>query len=152
MPPPAAGRSSSRPGHAVAAPAAPSAADDLAAAKARDIARNVDFLRVLAGDKARLAADPSKDPMVGYVAFGGGGHALGGGDASAGGGGGGVPAQTNVTGEKRRVIVGGEIQIASGLSDTADERARRAAAARARLTRAASSEGAAAAPALPASE
>lgn len=100
------------------------------AARQRDIARNIDFLRVLAGEKSRLADDPTTE-KVGYVAFGGGGQSLGGGGSAA-------PAQTNTTGEKRRVIVNGELTTASGLSDTADERARRAAAARARLAKASS--------------
>jgi len=86
----------------------------------------VDFLRVLAGEKTRLSDDPSKDPAS-FVAFGGSGNRLGGTAAPAhppaGGGG----------GDKRRVVVDGVLQTATGFSDTAAEREKRAAAARARL-------------------
>jgi hypothetical protein len=99
----------------------------MAAARARDIARNVDFLRVLAGEKSTLSADPSREPTnPAFQAFAGSGHKLGGAGAAssdgAGAGGGG-----------KRVMVDGVVKLANGHSDTADERAKRAAAARARF-------------------
>jgi hypothetical protein len=102
----------------------------MAAARARDIARNVDFLRVLAGEKSTLSADPSREPTnPAFQAFAGSGHKLGGssggaGAASGDGGGGGAG---------KRVMVDGVVKLANGHSDTADERAKRAAAARARF-------------------
>jgi hypothetical protein len=126
---------------AAAAPAAASAApvnnsSNLSdeALKARDIARNIDFLRVLAGDKTKLAADPTK-PTEGYIPFGGQGAKVGGDSAVADD----IPAQTNTTGEKRKVVLNGAVQIAKGTSDLESERAKRAAAVAARFSKPADS-------------
>jgi hypothetical protein len=106
----------------------------MADAKARDIARNIDYLRVLAGEKSMLSADPTKE-HVGYVAFGGSGTRV----ANAGNT---LSSQnTNTTGEKRRVIKDGMVTIATGLSDMSTEREKRAAAAKARLTQAPADSG-----------
>jgi len=104
----------------------------LEARRREDIARNVDYLKVLAGEKSKLSSDPKKD--LGYIAFGGVGNKVGG-----GGGEGGPSANLykGNAGPKRVVGADGKLGLARGASDSVAERERRAAAAEARMARAA---------------
>lgn len=116
-----------------APPRAPavSLSDAQEAARQADIAKSVDFLRVLAGDKAKLGAGSGAGT---HVAFGGMGNKLGGGGAAEG------PSKDlyrNTGPAKKVVSADGTIGIARGATDAAEERERRAAAALARFAAAA---------------
>ena len=90
----------------------------------RDIARNVDYLRVLAGEKSKLAADPGAGKE--YIPFGGGGSKLGGDRTN-------LPTDTGNGIKKKIVTSEGNITIKKGVTDGVNEREKRAAAALARL-------------------
>lgn len=90
----------------------------------RDIARNVDYLRVLAGEKSKLAADPGAGKE--YIPFGGGGAKLGGDRTN-------LPMDTGNGMKKKIVTAQGNVTYAKGVTDSANEREKRAAAALARL-------------------
>ena len=124
----------------VAAAAAASLNED---ARARDIARSVDFLRVLAGEKSKLAAsdsDATSSSASAFTSFGGKGQSLGGApSSSAAPSSAAAPSASTV---KRFVSAGGILTNATAAtlppvvvrSLTADvERERRAAAALARM-------------------
>jgi hypothetical protein len=108
-------------------------------ARRRDIARNADFLRVLAGEKTKLAAaDEAALP------FSGSGQKLGGSTAGT------DPTDTGRGGPKRKVVNAmGQLTYAKGVTDSLPEREKRAAAALARINAmqksAAATEGAASA-------
>lgn len=103
----------------------PSHLSEFEQAKNKDIQRNVDFLRVLAGEKSKLAADPTQDKS--YVAFQGKAQKLGG-DLSS------IPQGADAgTGKKRVVKADGSVGYNKGVTDTKEERDKRAAAALARL-------------------
>jgi hypothetical protein len=108
------------------APAPASASNELSQEelRRRDVARNVDFLRVLAGEKSKLAADPSQSKD--YVAFQGGGQKLGGDRTN-------LPTDTGMGVKKKVVTAEGKVAYAKGVTDSAGEREKRAAAALARL-------------------
>ena len=120
-----------------------------ASARARDIARSVDFLRVLAGAKPTLAAadDPGDGSGGGYVPFGGQGNRLSSSSSSSSssnnnGGSGDAPPPPPMDPSrdpnKKRVVIdaSGRIGFAKGFADSEGERAKRAAAALARLQQA----------------
>ena len=92
-------------------------------ARRRDIARNADFLRVLAGEKTKLAAaDEAALP------FSGSGQKLGGSTAGT------DPTDTGRGGPKRKVVNAmGQLTYAKGVTDSLPEREKRAAAALARI-------------------
>jgi len=92
-------------------------------ARRRDIARNADFLRVLAGEKTKLAAaDETALP------FSGSGQKLGGSTAGT------DPTDTGRGGPKRKVVNAmGQLTYAKGVTDSLPEREKRAAAALARI-------------------
>jgi hypothetical protein len=106
-------------------------------ARRRDIARNADFLRVLAGEKTKLA---SVDEAA--LPFSGSGQKLGGSTAGT------DPTDTGRGGPKRKVVNAmGQLTYAKGVTDSLPEREKRAAAALARINAmqksAAAAEGAA---------
>ena len=104
---------------------------DAEARRREDIARNVDYLKVLAGEKSKLSADPKKD--LGYLTFGGVGNKVGGGSS----GGPSADLYKGNAGPKRVVGADGKLGLARGAGDAAIERERRAAAAEARMAKAA---------------
>lgn len=117
---------------AASIPRAPavSLSDAQEAARQADIAKSVDFLRVLAGDKAKLGAGSGAGT---HVAFGGMGNKLGGGSSDG-------PSKDlyRSTGPAKKIVsADGKIGIARGATDAAEERERRAAAALARFAAAA---------------
>lgn len=90
--------------------------------KARDVARNVDFLRVLAGEKSKLAAVDNDTSH--FQAFRGGGYKVGGERSEA------AAEAYKSTGIKKKVVdATGRITIAKGVSDLESEREKRALAA-----------------------
>ena len=92
-------------------------------ARRRDIARNADFLRVLAGEKTKLAATDEA-----ALPFSGSGQKLGGSTAGT------DPTDTGRGGPKRKVVNAmGQLTYAKGVTDSLPEREKRAAAALARI-------------------
>ncbi len=118
--------------------AAPTA--DFEAQKAADIARNVDYLRVLAGEKTKLSLTAEGDK--GYVPFAGRGEKMGGGGDSAPG-----KEAYRAAGPKKVIDAKGNVTVAPNAFNSAEERERRAAAIEARMAKmaAAAAEAAAAA-------
>ena len=95
--------------------------------RADDIARSVDYLKVLNGEKKKLG--PSE---TGHVAFYGGGAKLGNNGSEDAG-----PSRDlykGTGGPKKVVTADGKVVVARGASDAAAERERRASAALARLS------------------
>lgn len=135
------GRAAPAPAPAPAAAPAPAPAPSSSAAlldpeeaRQRDIARNVDFLRVLAGEKSKLAAPSASAASIlasggKPLAFAGSGNKLGGTGAPASAG----PTLADTT--TKKVIVKGEIKTVTNMSASMaeNERAKRAAAAEARM-------------------